>query len=256
MSDVISKAVGTSQLVITAANAFALHLETACEDFEILQDLIRGDLCVTSRWDNAAGGFVSAEERMKQLRSGRASPRIQMALAKSFLFNARRANRICNKNKAALEIERKERKSFIKEIDKLTPIRDVNEHGFDGDGTAPSMHEHDGGMLDETSLVTDGPGKILMGPVNLCDYYPIVDRMRKIAGFGALFEKRKAAAKLKADFLNGSNWRLVPVPNKSGSEELFDIYIDDHWCGSRRTIKQCHEALRNAGVTLNAGAPH
>jgi hypothetical protein len=36
-----------------------------------------------------------------------------MALAKSFLFNANRANRVCLKNKASLAIDRDERERFL-----------------------------------------------------------------------------------------------------------------------------------------------
>jgi hypothetical protein len=48
------------------------------------------------------------------------------------------------------------------------------------------MHEHEGGTLDETSMVILGPEKILMGPLNLYQAYLKVDRMRKIAGFSVL----------------------------------------------------------------------
>jgi hypothetical protein len=125
----------------------------------------------------------------------RAGPRIQMALAKSFVFNARRSNRVCNLNKAALGIGRIERKQFLKATEPLTAVRDVNEHGFDGDGSVkPAMHRQEDGMLDETSLVVDGRQKILMGPLNLYDVYLAVDRMRKPAGFNALHENKKAAS--------------------------------------------------------------
>lgn len=179
---------------ITAAEAFAMFLETACEDFEILQDMIRGQLQVSAPKRNEAAPAIK-EERRKEFRAMRAPSRIQMALAKSFVFNARRANRICTLNKAALDVDRAERKQFLRATDPLTPVRDVNEHGFDGkDSTKPSMHEQGGGRLDETSMVVAGPEKILMGPLNLYEVYLEADRMRKLAGFHALFDKKKRGA--------------------------------------------------------------
>lgn len=38
--------------------------------------------------------------------------------------------------------------------------------------------------------------------------------------------------------------KLVPVLDKDGSVLLYDIYIDDVWQGSRRTIRQCEEQMR------------
>jgi len=110
-----------------------------------------------------------------------------MALAKSFVFNARRANRVCNLNRGTLGLDRTQRKEFLKATEPLIAVRDVNEHGFDGNGSLkPSMHLQDGGMLDETSLVVNGRDKILMGPLNLYDIYVAVARMRELAGFNAL----------------------------------------------------------------------
>ena len=139
---------------------------------------------------------VNKEDRQREFRAARAPFSVQMALAKSFVFNARRANRVCNLNKAALGIDRIERKQFLKATEPLTAVRDVNEHGFDGGGSVkPSMHSQEGGMLDETSLVVDSRQKILMGPLNLYNVYLAVDRMRKLAGFNALHEKKKGASK-------------------------------------------------------------
>jgi hypothetical protein len=58
---------------------FALMLETACEDFEICQSLIRQEIAVTSS---------------HRLDKFRASLRIQMVLPKSFVFYAVMARRI------------------------------------------------------------------------------------------------------------------------------------------------------------------
>ena len=97
-----------------------------------------------------------------------------MALAKSFVFNVRRANRICNSHKAVIAIDRLERIRFIKASDRVTAIRDVNEHGFDGGAgdLSPTEHFHsDGGWIDETGLVVLAPEKILIGPLNLYEIY-------------------------------------------------------------------------------------
>jgi hypothetical protein len=175
---------------ISAEEAFALMLETACEDFEILQALIDGEIQVAAPKSHEATPANKYDHR-KAHRAARAGPRIQMALAKSFVFNARRANRICTLNKASLALDRLERTRFFKATDPLTAVRDVNEHGFDGKGSVkPSMHAQDGGTLDETGMVITGRDKILMGPLNLHTVYLAVDRMRTIAGFRALSERK------------------------------------------------------------------
>jgi hypothetical protein len=72
----------------------------------------------------------------------------------------------------------------------LIAVRDVNEHGYDGDGSVrPSMHNHEGAILDETSLVIHGPEEILMGPLNLHAVYLATNRIRTLAGFSALYAK-------------------------------------------------------------------
>ena len=111
-----------------------------------------------------------------------------MALAKSFVFNAHRANRICEKNVAALALDRLERQRFLKATDTLAVLRDVNEHGFDGGkrDVKPAMRFHaEGGWMDETAMVAASREKILMGAVNLYPVYLAVDRMRRLAGFAA-----------------------------------------------------------------------
>jgi hypothetical protein len=171
---------------VSAKEAFALMLETACEDFENLLNLIGGQLKVVAPEQNGTKSD-NQEARQNAHRALRASARIQIALAKSFVFNAHRANRICQKNKAALILDRTERTLFLKATEPLKPVRNVNEHGFDGDGSAkPSMHRQEEGRLDETALVIDGREKILMGPLNLYTIYRSVERMRKIAGFNSL----------------------------------------------------------------------
>jgi hypothetical protein len=72
------------------------------------------------------------KKRPKKSKTSRAiaSARIQMALAKSFVFNAHRANRICHDNNAALALDRFERTRFMKAAGQLAVLRDVNEHGI------------------------------------------------------------------------------------------------------------------------------
>ena len=180
---------------ISVEEAFALMLETACEDFEILQALIDGEVQVAAPKSDEATP-ANRHDHLKAHRAVRAAPHIEMALAKSFLFNARRANRICTLNKGSLALDRLERTRFFKATDPLTAVRDVNEHGFDGNGSVkPSMHAQDGGALDETGMVITGRDKILMGPLNLHIVYLAVDRMRTIAGFRALSERKSSGWK-------------------------------------------------------------
>jgi hypothetical protein len=163
---------------VSIARGFALVLETACEDFEICQQLIRNEISVVPSSDR---------EHYKYLR---ASPRIQMALAKSFVFNVVRARRICEHGHGLLAVDRLERKRFMSATAGVTPIRDVNEHGFDASGgySRPSMHNHvdHRALVDDTALAILGATTILMGPLNLYDVYVSTDRMRRLAGFANL----------------------------------------------------------------------
>ena len=167
-------------------DAFALLLETACGEFETLQALLLGNI----RLVGSPSGIdpQSAPDHLTNIL--RAESAVRMALAKTFLFNANRANRVCNKNKSLLRLDRLEREDFLRATKPLINVRDVNEHGFDGDKRSeknkPSMHEQEGGFLDETSLMVFGPDKIFMGPLNLHDIYTAVARMRSLAGFLAL----------------------------------------------------------------------
>jgi hypothetical protein len=166
-------------------------LETACEDFEILQRLIRLETNV-----------VSTHHRDRF----RAAPRIQMALAKSFVFYVARARRICEHGASALGIDRLERTRFLKGTEGLPRVRDVNEHGFDVNGSSkPSMHHREGGILDETSMVIGSDKEILMGPLNLYDMYVPTARLRSLAGFASL---------------PGPN-KLTPPPEPPPSMRLF-----------------------------------
>jgi hypothetical protein len=161
--------------------AFALLLESACSEFETLQALLSKQIRLVgpqSEHGPAAPNVL------------RAQATVHMALAKSFRFNANRANRVCSKNKSQLSLDRQAREDFLRATRPLTEVRDVNEHGYDGDKRSeksrPSMHEQKAGFLDETSLVIAGPNKILMGPLNLHDIFAAVARARSVAGFAAL----------------------------------------------------------------------
>ncbi len=160
---------------ISIAKGFALMLETACEDFEICQSLIRRETKIVSSADRK--GY-------------RALPRIQMALAKSFVFHVVRARRICEHGKGSLAIDSLERTRFLKATAGVLGVRDVNEHGFDASGrvSQPSMHSHarESAILDETAMVVLGDRKILMGPLNLYDIYVPTERMRSLAGFSSI----------------------------------------------------------------------
>jgi hypothetical protein len=82
----------------SAAANLALMLETACEQFEVLQQMIAGQLTVTSQ-------------------DPRAVHCIQMALAKGFIFSCIRARRICEHGKkAGLTIPDQERRIFVTKI--------------------------------------------------------------------------------------------------------------------------------------------
>jgi len=156
--------------VVTATQAFTLILEDACNQFEVLQGLLSGEIRVV-------GAHPGSEVRITKHAGV-----IRMALAKSFLFNASRANRICKNNKAALAIDGQERKRFLSATKCLAAVRDVIEHGYDGNLQSkkrrPTMHQHNEAFVDETSLCVAGLTKILMGPLNLHDVYTVVARMR------------------------------------------------------------------------------
>jgi len=105
------------------------------------------------------------------------------ALAKSFVFSANRANRLCQKNKAHLKLDRNDREEFMRATKPLNDVRDVNEHGYDGDQRSeknkPSMHRQGGLAIDEMSVAFMGED-IHIGPLNLREIYPAVAKMRDI----------------------------------------------------------------------------
>lgn len=159
------------------ADGLALMLETACRDFEILLALIRNE------W-----GLTSTEPFLAE----RARGAIRMALAKSFVFHAIRAGRICERGAQYIDVSAADRKVFLAALRPMSKVRNVNEHGFDptvgsrGKRSAPSIHTHEleSATLDETSLIILGDQKILMGSLNLCDFYGPLNLMRALAGFG------------------------------------------------------------------------
>jgi hypothetical protein len=160
---------------LTPARAFALLLETACEQFEVLQAIVSKELQFT---------FGEPNDPQKRFIFRRAPYCVQAALAKSFVANVIRAQRICEHGAQHLTVDRAERTRFLKSVSDVLLVRNVNEHGFDvGSASAPSMHARDGGLLDETAMIIRGPERILMGPVNLYDVYRAAARMRDLAGF-------------------------------------------------------------------------
>jgi hypothetical protein len=164
------------------AKNFALFIEMACDEFGLLDSLIKGKIQI-----------VPSDPR-----NLRAAGSIQMVLARSFVFDVARAYRIC-KHGRFLQNHPNERKSFLRYLEKieLVDIWEVNEHGFEAGYSkrggrkrkTPSKRSHElDGMrfgIDETSLVIWGD-KVLMGPVNLCDVHERVEEMRQLAGFASL----------------------------------------------------------------------
>ena len=94
---------------IAPAKAFALLLEAACEEFEVLQLLIRNEIQVTF----SQPGNAPTDNRI-MFRRARAGACIQMALAKSFVANVIRAHRICEDGAQYLTVDRGERRRFLK----------------------------------------------------------------------------------------------------------------------------------------------
>lgn len=158
--------------VLTVPKAFALTLETACKDFEVLQRLIANELKI-----------VASDGREDHFGAGS----IRMALAKSFVFHVARAHRICHQGQSELAVSELECTTFKAATAAVVGVRHVNEHGFDvtRNWSKPSLHINDEGtaFVDELSLEVTGVRKIRMGPIDLCDVYVSTDRMRGLAGF-------------------------------------------------------------------------
>jgi hypothetical protein len=98
------------------AKNFALFIEMACDEFGLLDSLIKGKIQI-----------VPSDSR-----NLRAAGSIQTVLARSFVFDVARAYRIC-KHGRLLQNHPNERRSFLRYLEKieLVDIRDVNEHGFE-----------------------------------------------------------------------------------------------------------------------------
>jgi hypothetical protein len=155
-------------------------LEIACEQFEVLQSLLRKEITVNT---------AQTHDYRKEMTLRRAPYCINMALAKSFIANVIRARRICEHGSQYLAIGRLERRRFLHSTAAIQTVRDVNEHGFDvhDNRSRPQLHyNRDGGYVDETAMYIGGAEEILMGPINLCDVYRSVARMRELAGFASL----------------------------------------------------------------------
>lgn len=171
-----------SHPIVTLATGLALMLETACEEFEALQRLIRGDT-----------RLVHNDGQEDHLGAARA----RMPLAKSFVFHVVRARRIIRHGAGQLAIDRAERTRFLKATDRVTDVRDVNEHGFDPTTSSrPAMHHHavESALVDETALVILAAEKVLMGPLNLYTVYLTIDQMRQLAGIASLQRSVPAAS--------------------------------------------------------------
>ncbi len=92
----------------SVADGFALTVETACRDFEVLSALVRNEISLTG----------------DALMANRAGGAIRMALAKSFLFYAERARKISEQGFSSLNIPAVERKSFLRDMKRITKVRD------------------------------------------------------------------------------------------------------------------------------------
>ena len=55
---------------------------------------------------------------------------------------------------------------------------------------------------------------------------------------------------LERRVLHGPGWHYDAVMGPDGEIQLYDIFIENEWIGSRRTEKQCREAIRNAGYKV------
>jgi len=55
--------------------------------------------------------------------------------------------------------------------------------------------------------------------------------------------------------IQGPGWHLHAVFGPDGEIQLYDIFIENEWQGSRRTESLCREALRNAGADVPPDPP-
>jgi hypothetical protein len=54
-------------------------------------------------------------------------------------------------------------------------------------------------------------------------------------------------AKAEHRVIHGPGWHLNPIIGPEGKIQLYDIYIENQWIGSRSTESKCLQAIRNAG---------
>lgn len=166
---------------IDPQQALAILLETASEQFKIGQRIITNDIEI--KFDDKK----NIDETLLYYRS---KFTIINALFKEFLFNCVRARRICEKGSGVLGILDEDLDKFVKSLSDLTPVRNVNEHGFDlkDNRTKPKIYTHSQNLysLDDTSLIILGPEEIYMGPVNIFQKFKIIEQMISVSGFLSL----------------------------------------------------------------------
>src|SRR4051812_5393514 len=107
---------------LAPAHAFALLLETACENFRILQSFMLGEITLVTE---------PPQNQQKRILFARAQSVVMMALAKSFVTHIVRSRRICEDGAKYLKVDPQERRAFLTGTKALVRVRDVNEHGFD-----------------------------------------------------------------------------------------------------------------------------
>jgi hypothetical protein len=56
--------------------------------------------------------------------------------------------------------------------------------------------------------------------------------------------------KLQRRVIHGPGWHLNAIIGADGEIQLFDIFIENEWIGSRRTEKQCIQAVRDRGLQV------
>ncbi len=164
--------------MLAPITAFALVIETACEQFEMLQLLISGGIKLAE---------PPQDDIQRRILHTRANACIRMALAKSFVANVIRARRIIEHGQEHLKVGKLYRKVFLSKTQPVIRVRDVNEHGYDvvDNYNRPELHFRANSWGDETSLHIGKSEEIFMGPINLYSIYRSLEHMRTLAGFQA-----------------------------------------------------------------------
>jgi hypothetical protein len=52
---------------------------------------------------------------------------------------------------------------------------------------------------------------------------------------------------LQGRVITGPGWHLNAVMGPDGEIQLYDIFVENQWIGSRRTERQCIAAIQHAG---------